>query len=170
MTEEVDGELSFDRGWVSIYDPLAATLEVLGVFGTQKKDVSPGQLLSLDDSASGWSVRHRKPRCDNNLASTQGRFHDYKQLYRDRFASTIVVPFYVRGRVAGTVTLASKNPNNFDQIGSDSKSLEAITTKLVELFEDPSCHLSVMDVAPIQSEPPALKGQVVMAQPEGGDV
>ncbi|MCA9457530.1 MAG: GHKL domain-containing protein [Nitrospiraceae bacterium] len=170
LTEEVDGELSFDRGWVSIYDPLAATLEVLGVFGTQKKDVSPGQLLSLDDSASGWSVRHRKPRCDNNLASTQGRFHDYKQLYRDRFASTIVVPFYVRGRVAGTVTLASKNPNNFDQIGSDSKSLEAITTKLVELFEDPSCHLSVMDVAPIQSEPPALKGQVVMAQPEGGDV
>lgn len=170
LTEEVDGELSFDRGWVSIYDPLAATLEVLGVFGTQKKDVSPGQLLSLDDSASGWSVRHRKPRCDNNLASTQGRFHDYKQLYRDRFASTMVVPFYVRGRVAGTVTLASKNPNNFDQIGSESKSLEAITTKLVELFEDPSCHLSVMDVAPIQPEQPALKGQAIMAQPEGGDV
>ncbi len=170
LTEEVDGGLSFDRGWVSIYDPLAATLEVLGVFGTQKKDVSPGQLLSLDDSASGWSVRHRKPRCDNNLASTQGRFHDYKQLYRDRFASTIVVPFYVRGRVAGTVTLASKNPNNFDQIGSESKSLEAITTKLVELFEDPSCHLSVMDVAPIQPEQPALKGQVIIAQPEGGDV
>ncbi|WNM59137.1 ATP-binding protein [Candidatus Nitrospira allomarina] len=170
LTEEVNGGLSFDRGWVSIYDPLAATLEVLGVFGTQKKDVSPGQLLSLDDSASGWSVRHRKPRCDNNLASTQGRFHDYKQLYRDRFASTIVVPFYVRGRVAGTVTLASKNPNNFDQIGTESKSLEAISTKLVELFEDPSCHLSVMEVAPIQPEQPALKGQVITAQPEGGDV
>jgi signal transduction histidine kinase len=170
LTEEVDGGMSFDRGWVSIYDPLGATLEVLGVFGTQKRDVSPGQLLSLDDSASGWSVRHRKSRCDNNLASTQGRFHDYKQLYRDRFASTIVVPFYVRGRVAGTVTLASKTPNNFDQVGSDSKSLEAITTKLVELFEDPSCHLSVMDVAPMQPEQPALKGQVIVAPSEGGDV
>lgn len=170
LTEEVEGGLSFDRGWVSIYDPLAATLEVLGVFGTQKRDVTPGQLLSLDDSASGWSVRHRKPRCDNNLASTQGRFHDYKQLYRDRFASTIVVPFYVRGRVAGTVTLASKTPNNFDQTGSDSKSLETITTKLVGLFEDPSCHLSVMDVAPIQPEQPALKGQVIVIPPEGGDV
>ncbi|MDR4484911.1 MAG: ATP-binding protein [Nitrospirales bacterium] len=170
LTDEVGGGLTVDRGWVSIYDPLAATLEVLGVFGTQKRDVSPGQLLSLDDSASGWSVRHRKPRCDNNLASTQGRFHDYKQLYRDRFASTIVVPFYVRGRVAGTVTLASKTPNNFDQIGSDSKSLEAITTKLVELFEDPSCHLSVMEVATVQPEQPALKGQVPVAPPEGGDV
>ncbi|WP_342348266.1 ATP-binding protein [uncultured Nitrospira sp.] len=170
LTEEVDGGMAFDRGWVSIYDPLAATLEVLGVLGTQKRDVTPGQLLSLDDSASGWSVRHRKPRCDNNLASTQGRFHDYKQLYRDRFSSTIVVPFYVRGRVAGTVTLASKTPNNFDQTGSDSKSLEAITTKLVELFEDPSCNLSVMDVAPIQPEQPALKGQVIVTPPEGGDV
>lgn len=170
LIEGVDGGLSFDRGWVSIYDPLAATLEVLGVFGTQKRDVSPGQLLSLDDSASGWSVRHRKPRSDNNLASTQGRFHDYKQLYRDRFASTVVVPFYVRGRVAGTVTLASKTPNNFDQTVSDSESLEAITTKLVELFEDPSCHLSVMDVVPIQPEHPPLKGQVIVTPPEGGDV
>jgi nitrogen-specific signal transduction histidine kinase len=167
ILSEVDGGLSFDRGWVSLYDPLAATLEVLGVFGTQKRDVSPGQQLSLDDSASGWSVRHRKPRCDNNLASTQGRFHDYKQLYRDRFASTIVVPFFVRGRVAGTVTLASKNPNHFDHIGNDSKSLEAVTTKLVELFEDPSCHLSVMEAPPIQPEQPAIKGQVISVLPEG---
>jgi len=164
---EVDGGLSYDRGWVSIYDPLTATLEVLGVFGTQKRDVSPGQHLSLDDSASGWCVRHRKPRCDNNLASTQGRFHDYKQLYRDRFASTMVVPFFVRGRVAGTVTLASKNPNHFDQIGSESKSFEAVTTKLVELFEDPSSHLSVMEAVPIQPEKPVTKGQVNPVPPEG---
>jgi len=81
-----------------------------------------------------------------------------------------VVPFYVRGRVAGTVTLASKTPNNFDQIGSDSKSLEVVTTKLVELFEDPTCHLSVMDAAPVQPEQPALTGQVIAAPPEGGDV
>jgi signal transduction histidine kinase len=167
ILSEVDGGVSFDRGWVSIYDPLAATLEVLGVFGTQKRDLSPGQRLSLDDSASGWSVRHRKPRCDNNLASTQGRFHDYKQLYRDRFASTIVMPFFVRGRVAGTITLASKIPNHFDQIGSDSKTLEPVTTKLVELFEDPSCHLSVMESAPVPPEQPASKGQTVSRPPEG---
>lgn len=167
---EVDGELSFDRGWVSLYDPLAAILEVLGVYGTQKRDLSPGQHLSLDDSASGWSVRHRKPRCDNNLASTQGRFHDYKQLYRDRFASTIVMPFFVRGRVAGTITLASKNPNHFDQFTSDSKAFEHITTKLVELFEDPSCHLSVLDSAPIQKEQPPSKGQPVSSVPQEGDV
>ena len=169
---EADGGVSFDRGWVTIYDPLLASLEVLGVLGTQKRDLSPGQQLSLDDSASGWSVRHRKARSDNNLASTQGRFHDYKQLYKDKFTSTIVVPFFVRGRVAGTLTLASKNPNQFDHNGSDLKTLESVTAKLVELFEDPSCHLSVMEPAPVQSEKPAAQGGKALAvpAPEGGDV
>ncbi|MFA9561603.1 MAG: GAF domain-containing protein, partial [Nitrospirota bacterium] len=36
---EVDGGVSFDRGWVTIYDPLLASLEVLGVLGTQKRDL-----------------------------------------------------------------------------------------------------------------------------------
>ncbi len=169
---EVDEGVSFDRGWVTIYDPLLASLEVLGVLGTQKRDLSPGQQLSLDDSASGWCVRHRKARSDNNLASTQGRFHDYKQLYKDKFSSTIVVPFFVRGRVAGTLTLAAKNPNQFDHNGSDLKTLETVTAKLVELFEDPSCRLSVMDQAPVQSQQPSAKGGKMAPPPvpEGGDV
>ena len=164
---EGNEEVSFDRGWVTIYDPLAASLEVLGVHGTQKRDLSPGQQLSLDDSASGWSVRHRKARSDNNLASTQGRFHDYKQLYKDKFVSTIVVPFFVRGRVAGTLTLASKNPNQFDHNSGDLKNLEAVTAKLLELFEDPSCRLSVLDPTPVQPEQPAVKGQPLPVPPEG---
>jgi signal transduction histidine kinase len=171
ILSEVDDGVSFDRGWVTIYDPLLASLEVLGVLGTQKRDLSPGQQLSLEDSASGWSVRHRKARSDNNLASTQGRFHDYKQLFKDKFTSAIVVPFFVRGRVAGTLTLASKNPNQFDHNGSDPKALESVTAKLVELFEDPTCHLSVMEPAPIQSEQQVSKGGLVLpVVPESGDV
>jgi len=163
---DMNGGISFDRGWVTIYDPLSASLEILGVMGTQKRDLSPGQQLSLNDSASGWSIRHRKARSDNNLASTQGRFHDYKQLFKDKFVSTIVVPFFVRGRVAGTLTLASKNPNQFDPNGSDLIFLEAITSRLVELFEDPSCYLSVLDPAPVQAEQPASKGQPLPVPPE----
>ena len=170
---EVDENVSFDRGWVTIYDPLHASLEVLGVLGTQKRDLSPGQQLSLDDSASGWCVRHRKARSDNNLASTQGRFHDYKQLFKDKFTSTIVVPFFVRGRVAGTLTLASKTLNQFDHNGSDLKNLESITAKLLELFEDPSCHLSVMELAPVQPEKSvnSKEGKTQTGPaPEGGNV
>ncbi|MEK7869800.1 MAG: hypothetical protein AAB271_05655, partial [Nitrospirota bacterium] len=63
-------------------------MEVLGVAGDQKsekdskKDMRAGHRLTLDSSASGWAVRHRKPRVDNDLASTQGRFLDHKHHYK----------------------------------------------------------------------------------------
>ena len=144
LLHDVEKSLDFERAWVTIYDPIAASLEILGGIGNQKRDLAPGHRLALDESASGWAVRHRKYRSDHNLASTQGRFQDYKQLYKDRFASTLVVPFFVRGRVAGTVTMASKNQTQYDTNDFDITQVEPITTKLVELFEDPSARLSVL--------------------------
>ncbi len=144
LLSNIEDGIPFDRAWVTIYDPIAASLEVLGGVGNAKRDLIPGQRLLLDESASGWTVRHRKPRVDHNLASTQGRFQDYKQLYKDRFASTVVVPFFVRGRVAGTITLASKTPSQYEAEGFHLGQVEPITTKLVELFEDPKAQLSIM--------------------------
>ncbi len=140
----MNDELPFERAWVTIYDPIAASLEVLGGVGNAKRDLIPGQRLLLDESASGWTVRHRKPRTDHNLASTQGRFQDYKQLYKDRFSSTVVVPFFVRGRVAGTITFASKTPSQYEANEFHIRQVEPITTKLVELFEDPTAQLSIL--------------------------
>jgi len=144
LLHDVEKSLDFERAWVTIYDPIVASLEILGGVGNQKRDLAPGHHLPIDESASGWAVRHRKHRCDHNLASTQGRFQDYKQLYKDRFASTLVVPFFVRGRVAGTVTLASKTPSQYDINEFDLAKVEPVTTRLVELFEDPSAKLSVL--------------------------
>jgi len=168
ILSEICGDLPFERGWVTIYDPLGAVLEILGAFGTQKRDLAPGQHLSLEDSASGWAVRHRKFRSDINLASTQGRFHDYKQLYRDRFASTLVVPLFDRGRVAGTVTLASKEADQFATISADPQALESITNRLLELFEDSSSHLSTSDLNAVSPTPQEEGGSAVSGQQ--GDV
>jgi len=168
ILSEICGDLPFERGWVTIYDPLGAVLEILGAFGTQKRDLAPGQHLSLEDSASGWAVRHRKFRSDINLASTQGRFHDYKQLYRDRFASTLVVPLFDRGRVAGTVTLASKEADQFSTITADPKALESITNRLLELFEDSSSQLSTSDLNAVAPTPQEEGGAAVSGQQ--GDV
>ena len=143
----------FDRGWVTLYDPLAASLEVLGCLAGHKKELLPGHRLSLNESASGWTVRHRKPRVDQNLASTQGRFQDYKQLYRERFRCTLVVPFFVRGRVAGTITLASRTAAQYDSADAESGKLEPVTTQLAQLFEDPSLHLLSSPDAAAQPAP-----------------
>ena len=158
--------LPFERAWVTIYDPIAASLEILGSTGTQKRDLAPGHRLPLDESASGWAVRHRKPRSDQNLASTQGRFQDYKQLYKDRFASTVVVPFFVRGRVAGTVMFASKTPSQYDPKEFDSKRVEPVTTKLVELFEDPTARLSVLSEPESSPELPTDRVTSIASEPE----
>ncbi len=143
----------FDRAWVTLYDPLDASLEVLGCVAGHKKELLPGQRLSLNESASGWTVRHRKPRVDQNLASTQGRFQDYKQLYRERFRCTLVVPFFVRGRVAGTVTLASKIAAQYESVEAASGTLEPVTTQLAQLFEDPSLNLLSSPNAAAQPTP-----------------
>ena len=150
---QAQSPVPFDRAWVTLYDPLDASLEVLGCVAGHKKELLPGQRLSLNESASGWTVRHRKPRVDQNLASTQGRFHDYKQLYRERFRCTLVVPFFVRGRVAGTVTLASRTAAQYESAEAASGTLEPVTTQLAQLFEDPSLNLLSSPDAAAQPTP-----------------
>jgi signal transduction histidine kinase len=133
----------YDRAWACYYDPLAGNVEVLGVAGDAKgeqkdakKDLKPGQRLTLDSSAAGWAVRHRKPRVDHDLASTQGRFLDHKHLFKDRFQSSLVVPFFVRGQVGGTFTLGSKEPQRYQS--TDARTLEPIILKLADLMQLPA--------------------------------
>jgi signal transduction histidine kinase len=140
LLNELGQTLPFDRASIGAYDPLAGNVEVLGIAGEiktdpkdQKKDLKPGQRLALDASAAGWAVRHRKPRVDHDLASTQGRFLDHKHLYKDRYQSSLVVPFFLRGQVGGVITLGSKQPDRYAV--SDARSIEPISLKLVELLQ-----------------------------------
>ncbi|HKT33348.1 MAG TPA: ATP-binding protein [Nitrospira sp.] len=135
--------VSYDRAWVCHYDPIAGSVEVLGMAGDVKgdhkdgkKDMRPGHRLALDSSAAGWAIRHRKPRVDHDLASTQGRFLDHKQLFKDRYQSSLVFPFFVRGQVGGTVTLASREPERYQP--TDARTLEPLILKLADLLQAPS--------------------------------
>lgn len=135
--------VAYDRIWTCHYNPLAGNVEVLGMAGDLKseqkdgkKDLKPGHHLTLDSSASGWAVRHRKPRVDHDLASTQGRFLDHKYLFKDRFLSSLVVPFFVRGQVGGTITLASKEAGRYQQ--TDARTLEPTIVKIAEILQAPA--------------------------------
>jgi signal transduction histidine kinase len=140
---EANQFVAYDRAWACYYDPLAGNVEVLGIAGDTKgdqkdakKDLKSGQRLTLDSSAAGWAVRHRKPRVDHDLASTQGRFLDHKHLFKDRFLSSLVVPFFVRGQVGGTFTLGSKEPQRYQ--ATDARTLEPIILKLADLLQTPA--------------------------------
>ena len=144
LLTEASHMVSYDRGWVCHYDPIAGSVEVLGMAGDmkgdhkdgKKGDMRPGHRLALDSSAAGWAIRHRKPRVDHDLASTQGRFLDHKQLFKDRFQSSLVFPFFVRGQVGGTVTLASREADRYQP--TDARTLEPLILKLADLLQAPA--------------------------------
>lgn len=159
---EANQYVAYDRAWACYYDPLAGNVEVLGMAGDakgeqkdSKRDLKPGQRLTLDSSAAGWAVRHRKPRVDHDLASTQGRFLDHKHLYKDRFLSSLVVPFFVRGQVGGTLTLGSKEAERYQP--TDARTLEPIILKLADLLQAPA--------APAPSPVPMTEAGEVPPQP-----
>lgn len=140
---EANQFVAYDRAWAGHYDPIAGGVEVLGIVGDQKgdakdakKDLKVGQRLVLDGSAAGWAVRHRKPRVDHDLASTQGRFLDHKHLFKDRFQSSLVVPFFVRGQVGGTITLSSREAGRYQP--TDARTLEPIILKLADILQTPA--------------------------------
>ena len=160
LLTEANQLVAYDRAWACLYDPLAGNVEVLGIAGDHKsdqkdgkKDLKPGQRLALDNSAAGWAVRHRKPRVDHDLASTQGRFLDHKHLFKDRYLSSLVVPFFVRGQVGGTVTLGSKEAQRYQT--TDARTLEPVILKLADLLQAPAAPASAPAPAPGPGEPAA---------------
>ncbi len=169
LLNELGQTLPFDRAWIGAYDPLAGNVEVLGIAGEQKadpkdqkKDLKTGQRLALDASAAGWAVRHRKPRVDHDLASTQGRFLDHKHLYKDRFQSSLVLPFFLRGQVGGTITLASKETDRFAV--TDARLLEPINLKLVDLFQ--AAPPAPSNTTQVEGSPDAEPGATPLAPAE----
>ncbi|MBX3301528.1 MAG: GAF domain-containing protein [Nitrospira sp.] len=144
--------VAYDRAWACYYDPLAGNVEVLGLVGDlkgeqkdAKKELKPGQRLTLDSSAAGWAVRHRKPRVDHDLASTQGRFVDHKHLFRDRFQSSLVIPFFVKGQVGGTITLGAKDSDRYQT--TDARTLEPVILKFAELLQAPAPQTAIPPMA-----------------------
>jgi signal transduction histidine kinase len=170
--------VSYDRSWVCHYDPIAGNVEVLGMAGDLKgehkdgkKDMRPGHRLALDSSAAGWAIRHRKPRVDHDLASTQGRFLDHKQLFKDRFQSSLVFPFFVRGQVGGTVTLASREADRYQP--TDARTLEPLILKLADLLQAPppaaAAPAPVVDeggTSAAPAQPPAISQEPIIRKQE----
>lgn len=142
LLNDTASTLPFDRALVTLYDPVTSVIEIIGMAGEAKsdtksdpkKDLRPGLRLAFDSSAAGWAIRHRKARVDLDLASTQGRFLDHKPLYKEQYACALVVPFFVRGQVGGTVTVASKTAMQYSL--QDTKHLEGLIGGLVELLQN----------------------------------
>ncbi len=103
--------IPYDRALLSRYEPDTKTLVAFMSHTGGICEWRQEQPLKLDGSAAGWVVRHKKPRLDRDLASTQGRFLDYKELYKDKFKTALVLPLRRGSDLIGTIALGSRTPN-----------------------------------------------------------
>ena len=159
VTEALQELLQFDQGWLTEYMPETTTVAVTHIFVPGQPEPKIGQQFPLDASASGWVVRHKKPRFDLNLASTQGRFMDQCPLYKQKYKSMMVLPLRVQRRVVGTLSVASKLPDQYsrDQVPT----LDAIVRKLAAYLTQ----AHDVAVSPALSQPPA--SATVLGQLQG---
>jgi len=131
--------IPYDRVLLTRYDPHAKVLTTLLSHQPGRCEWREGQTLTLDGSAAGWMIRHKKPRMDRDLASTQGRFLDYKELYKDKFKTALGLPLRKGQDFIGTIVLGSKTPDvyNADMARAAAPQLDQLAAMLPTLGPRP---------------------------------
>lgn len=127
--------IPYDRVLLTRYDPQAKVLTTLLSHMPGRCEWREGQTLTLDGSAAGWMIRHKKPRMDRDLASTQGRFLDYKELYKDKFKTALGLPLRKGQDFIGTIVLGSRTPDvyNADMARAAAPHLDQLAAMLPTL-------------------------------------
>jgi signal transduction histidine kinase len=127
--------IPYDRVLLTRYDPQAKVLTTLLSHQPGRCEWREGQTLTLDGSAAGWMIRHKKPRMDRDLASTQGRFLDYKELYKDKFKTALGLPLRKGQDFIGTIVLGSRTPDvyNADMARAAAPHLDQLAAMLPTL-------------------------------------
>lgn len=131
--------IPYDRVLLTRYDPQAKVLTTLLSHQPGRCEWREGQTLTLDGSAAGWMIRHKKPRMDRDLASTQGRFLDYKELYKDKFKTALGLPLRKGQDFIGTIVLGSRTPDvyNADMARAAAPQLDQLAAMLPTLGPRP---------------------------------
>lgn len=114
LMSEIRTLIPFDRALISRYEPESKLLVGFLSHTSEHFEWRQGQTFTLDGSAAGWVIRHKKLRLDRDLASAQGRFLDYKELYKEKFKTALVLPLRRGQEVAGTIALASRTPDSYN--------------------------------------------------------
>lgn len=135
LMAQIRSLIPYDRALLTRYDPRTKTLTTFLSHTPGRCEWRDGQTLTLDGSAAGWVIRHKKPRMDRDLASTQGRFVDYKELYKDKFKTALGLPLRKGQDFIGTIVLGSKAPDvyNADMARASAPQLDQLAAMLPTL-------------------------------------
>ena len=135
LMAQIRSLIPYDRALLTRYDAQTKILTTLLSHTPGHCEWREGQTLTLDGSAAGWVIRHKKPRVDRDLASTQGRFLDYKELYKDKFKTALGLPLRKGHDLIGTIIFGAKTSDvyNADMARAAAPQLDQLTSLLPAL-------------------------------------
>src|SRR5262245_25562442 len=123
--------IPFDRCALVLHDPVRNVFKVLGVAGSvPSPPVIPiGTEWPKDGSRSGWILDHRAPLLTMDLRDPPS-FVEHPLLLEEGLRSAVSVPLTTKGKVLGTLNVASRVPGHY---GEDVASLLAAIGEQVAL-------------------------------------
>jgi formate hydrogenlyase transcriptional activator len=113
--------IHYDRSALVLHDPVRNVFKVLGVAGpVPSPPVIPlGTEWPRQNSRAGWVLDHGVPLITFDLRQPP-KFAEHAALVREGLRSAVTVPMVVKGKIIGTLNVASRVANGY---GSDEASL-----------------------------------------------
>jgi formate hydrogenlyase transcriptional activator len=119
--EALRSAIAYDRYALVLHDPVKDVFRVLGVAGpVPSPPVIPlGTEWPRQNSRAGWVLDHGVPLITFDLRQPP-RLAEHAALLREGLRSAVSVPMIVKGKILGTLNVASRVPNGY---GSDEAAL-----------------------------------------------
>ena len=134
ISEAVRPLIPSDRCSITLYKPETHTLRFLAVVGPLRSDYFRyGLEVSLTETSAGWAFAHQQPVLRCNLEDEQ-HFANEKRLCEEGLRSLCTVPLILRGKSIGTLSVVSRNKNQYSE--EDAQFLQEVAIQIALAIEN----------------------------------
>jgi formate hydrogenlyase transcriptional activator len=127
--------IPFDRASLVLFDPVTDTFTTMGVTGSVPSNsaIPVGTEWPRQGSRAGWVVDHRAPLLTTDLREPPS-FVEHPRLLQDGLRSAISAALAIKGKVLGTMNVASRAPGRYGE--ADASLFAAIAEQVALAIEN----------------------------------
>ena len=113
ISEAMSPLISCDRCAITLYNPGTDSFRFLAVVGAVRSDYfQSGLEVGRAETSLGWAFDRQQPLLRRNLEEEQ-QFANERRLCTEGIRSLCTVPLILRGKSIGTISLVSRNKNQY---------------------------------------------------------
>jgi formate hydrogenlyase transcriptional activator len=133
ISDALSPSIPFDRCAITLYTPETDTIRFMAVEGPLRSDYfQTGLEVGRSETSVGWVFDHQKPLL-RNLAKEQ-QFANERRLWKEGLQSLCVVPLILRGKSIGTLSVVSREKDQYSE--EDSQFLQEVAIQVVLAIEN----------------------------------